>query len=589
MRLLVRAAVALVVTAGFAGTAGVADQGKSGDSTDWGCGGHLATAASLRSGEGTASRTARFATQSSWHNWWFLNRPTLLAELSYRVAGPAPPAQVPEKWRDDVRAELREQLESSVVPLASEAALALGRGGDPRDAEVLGKIAASDRRQQNLRRRAALALGLLPVEDDQASALRTRDRLFGVLQEAVGNNDDRLELWGFAVYSLGLRGDMAALPRLRDFVHRQRRRRDAEDLGTHREVMGAAVATLGLFREPLLVPDLADMLHDDKGSVSLRQRKEMIGWFAAQALARIGDRSALPALCRAASDERVDVRRGALLALGAVAGPADADAIAVLVEALATDSDDPARGVAAVSLGRTAADAAPDALTSAYQSGSSEVRSYAALGLGLFARKTADADVQRFLLEELAGSHDTYEMGALCIANGLAVNLPSAARLTDIAREEGEPTLRARAAFALGLLGMEGVPPQVLLELVRSGDGFLRHEAALAPGLARRRDGVDALIGLVDSDESLPVRRSAAVALGRIAGAEAAPVLLKVLRDDHEVNALRICAAHGLGLLLDRSEGRKLGLLAADVNWVNEINRVFLPTEVLDQLLLIMD
>ena len=129
----------------------------------------------------------------------------------------------------------------------------------------------------------------------------------------------------------------------------------------------------------------------------------------------------------------------------------------------------------------------------------------------------------------------------------------------------------------------------MLLQLVDEGDGVIRHEAALALGLARRRDGVDALLAIVEKGEGLGRRGSAAVVLGRIAGPEAAPALLKVLRDDHELNAMRICAAHGLGLLMDRSEGRKLGVVGADVNWINDFNKVWLPTEVLDQLLLIMD
>jgi hypothetical protein len=55
------------------------------------------------------------------------------------------------------------------------------------------------------------------------------------------------------------------------------------------------------------------------------------------------------------------------------------------------------------------------------------------------------------------------------------------------------------------------------------------------------------------------------------------------------VSALRVCAAHGLGLLLDQNEGRLLGLLGADVNWINDVNHVWMPTEVIDQLLQIMD
>jgi HEAT repeat protein len=455
---------------------------------------------------------------------------------------------------------------------------------------VLVDVAGDVRREQNVRRRAALALGLLPVEPATAKAVR--DTLFSVLFESVGNNDDRLELWANAVYALGLRGDEAAVPRLAAFIARHLEWNDADhEHGVHREVMGGATGALGLFRDPVLVPNLVAAMKDGSGQGNLRQRKTMVSTFAAYALARVGDKSALPALREAVGDERSEVRRGALLALGALTGPKDAETIALLAGVVAADKDDTARGFAAISLGRSGADAAPDALRAAFaSSGSPSVRSYAALGLGLSARVRPDRAVNEFLLAELLAKHDTYETGALCIANGLAVNLASAVKLTEIARGPGERTMRSHAAFALGLLGAENVPPQVLIELVASGgDPVIRHEAGLALGLARRRDGVDALIRVVEDGKGLYDRGSAAVVLGRIAGPEAAPVLMRVLRDEHELNGLRICAAHGLGLLLDDSEGRKLGLIGADVNWVNEINKVWLPTEVLDQMLLIMD
>src|SRR5213593_2899417 len=140
MRLAFRVALLGAVMTALCAPEVAADQGKSGDSTDWGCGGHPATAASSRSGfKGT--KTWFFNDQANWHDWWYLNRPLILAELSYRVAGPDGPAKGPEKWRDEIREELRKQLESPAVAVASEAALSLGRGGDPRDTEVLMKIA----------------------------------------------------------------------------------------------------------------------------------------------------------------------------------------------------------------------------------------------------------------------------------------------------------------------------------------------------------------------------------------------------------------------------------------------------------------
>jgi hypothetical protein len=158
------------------------------------------------------------AERYSWHWWWYFNRPCLLSELSYRVAGPDSAPPVPEKWRDDVRAALRKALDSPTVPLAAEAALALGRGGDSRDAELLVKTAADQHRETKVRALASLGLGLMPVDADAKAAIRARDELLAVAHESVANNDDHLELWANAVYALGLRADEAALPRLDEFT-----------------------------------------------------------------------------------------------------------------------------------------------------------------------------------------------------------------------------------------------------------------------------------------------------------------------------------------------------------------------------------
>src|SRR6185503_8816531 len=125
----------------------------------------------------------------------------------------------------------------------------------------------------------------------------------------------------------------------------------------------------------------------------------------------------------AAVDDRSDVRRASLIALGALAGPNDATAITRLVKSVGSDKDDVAQGLAALSLGRTHSDAAPAALRAAYGSGSSVVRAFASLGLGLYVRGRPDGKVSDFLLTELEARHDAYETGALCIANGLARNL----------------------------------------------------------------------------------------------------------------------------------------------------------------------
>jgi HEAT repeat protein len=582
-----RAVVAVVLAAGaFAGPAVVADQGKSGDSTDWGCGGHPQTAAS-DTYRGQIDRKVTIA-EDAWHVWWYLNRPTLLADLTYRAAGPDGKPPAVEKWRDDARAALRKAMDDPTASIAAEAALGLGRGGDARDNEFLAKALCDTHRPIVLRKRAALGMGLLAP--DPATAKATRDAVFSVVRESIGQNDDQLTIWGNAAYALGLRGEVAAVPALADFLAKHRDFADGDHAGgVHREVMSAATGALGLLGDATVVPDLVAALKAKGGDGRTRERRSMTASFAAYALARVGDRSALPALRDAVSDERLLVRRGAILALGALVDPSDADTTAVLVTTLATEKDVAARGMAAVSLGRSGAAVAPAALRDAYASGVPLLRSYVALGLGLFSRRGADASVDAFLLGELNGTHDAVETGALCIANGLARNFASGARLAEIASGDGDPEMRSHAAFALGLLGAESMRPNVLLDLVVHGGPIVRHEAALALGLTRRRDGVDALIQILQKSKGTVERGSAAVALGRIAGPEAASVLVNVMRDEHELDTLRTCAAHGLGLLLDRTEGAKLGRIGQDVNWVSEISARWMTTEVIDQLLLVTD
>jgi HEAT repeat protein len=582
-----RAVVAVVLSFGaFAGPAVVADQGKSGDSTDWGCGGHPPTAGSVTHA-GQIDKLVKIS-QEAWHVWWYLNRPTLLAGLSYRAAGPAGPPAAVEKWRDDARSVLRKAMSDSTASVAAEAALGLGRAGDAGDIEFLAKAVCDTSRPVIFRNRASLGMGLLPLEPTTAKA--TREAICSVIRESIGQNDDQLAMWGNAAFALGLRGDVAAVPWLADFLAKHRDYSDADhEHGVHREVMGALTGALGLLGDPDVLPELVVALQAQGGDGRTRERRAMTASFAAYAMARLGDRAALPALRKAAADDRLLVRRAAILALGALAEPDDADTTAVLLTVLATEKDAPTRGLAAVSLGRGGAAAAPAALRDAFADGLPMFRCYVALGLGLFSRRKTDAAVDAFLLEQLNATHDAVETGALSIANGLARNFAAAARLAAIATTEGDPEMRSHAAFALGLLGFEAVRPQVLLDLVVSGEPIVRHEAGLALGLARRVDGVDALIQVVQKGKGLHERGSAAVALGRIGGAEAAPVLIKIVKDEHESNQMRTCAVHGLGLLLDRTEGAKLGRIGQDVSWINEINHRYMATEVIDQLLLVTD
>jgi hypothetical protein len=57
------------------------------------------------------------------------------------------------------------------------------------------------------------------------------------------------------------------------------------------------------------------------------------------------------------------------------------------------------------------------------------------------------------------------------------------------------------------------------------------------------------------------------VATGRIGGKESVDALIDLLEDPIEPDLGRAMAAVGLGLVLDRTEGRRMARIAGDLNW----------------------
>jgi HEAT repeat protein len=139
---------------------------------------------------------------------------------------------------------------------------------------------------------------------------------------------------------------------------------------------------------------------------------------AAHGLARLGDRAAVPAL-RAAledDDENVDVRRGAVLALGALAAADDADTAKALVRALERDRDRGVRNMSAIALGRIGPAGAAKALARNYERSDGATQPFVALGLGLLARRDAASDLTAPLRRDLRDAPSPDLRAALAVA-----------------------------------------------------------------------------------------------------------------------------------------------------------------------------
>lgn len=505
-----------------------------------------------------------------WSRWWFPNRDHLLG-LSARVPGTTTPGSADgpagsEIWRAEVSAALVKALGDSDEEISTAAAIALGKGGDPSHTDALACVLLDGKRLQPVREAAALALGLVDLGDSEEGRMAARV----ALERVAGDRREAPRLRGMAVYGLGLRGDTGALPYLISAAH-------SPDVAW--DVPAAGIASLGLVGEDLALPDLEDVLRSSQN----RRREDLIRRvYAAQGLARLGDAAALPVLREAAADSDEDVRRAALLALGALANETDDDTAELLLRVLARDKDRACRNMAALSLARTTHPRAEAALRRAYTKGDRLHQPFAALALGLLARETNDPRVVSPLAHDLGNRSNADLLGALAVAVGLARFTDSSKELQAIVSDRGDPELRSHAAIALGLMGDTPGAAATLRSVLQSeNDPAIRREAALALGLLGDREAVRILVKVLEDGGTTYEQGSAAAALGRIGGAEASKALLDLLRDERRPGVARGMAAVGLGLLLDRTEGRGISRVGADLNW-------YLTTDTVEEVLTIL-
>ncbi len=498
-----------------------------------------------------------------WARWWFANRMRLIGQPLR--AGPdmrdvtpsARDLRADRMWRAEAQSVLHEALADEHRSIASAAAIALGKSGDATESESLLPVLKDQDRHITVREAAALGLGLLPVEDGAA-----RSRVRVALEVVAQDNRESDRLRSMALYALGMRGDLAAVPVILTA---------ATGGGRTWDVPAAGVAALGLTRCDLTIPDLVELL---EGPRRRKSREAVRRAYAAHALALIGDPAVAPALRRAALGKEEHAKRAATLALGAVATPEDSKSIDVLVHNVHRSRDDATRGMALLSLGRVGGKRARDALRWAYLKGGKSLRPFGAIGLGLLARHPGFESVTGLLLHDLEHRKDPERLAAICVAIGLAGEGRAAEDLRRLVGEQRHTALQAHAAFALGLVGDRKKGAPLLRQVLRdTHDEHLRREAAMALGLMRDREAVGILAEMVRTEDVAYVQGSAALALGRIGGPEAADELMELAREKDGPRMARAMGVVGLGLLLDRQEGAQLAAIGADLSWY-----LFTPT-----------
>ncbi|MCE9637324.1 MAG: HEAT repeat domain-containing protein [Planctomycetes bacterium] len=514
----------------------------------------------------------RFGYWDGCDGWVATNRLALLGVSRRATPVAAGAARVEDAAaRGKARDALLLLVKSRDDHVAAEAVLALGRAGDARDIATLAKIAADAQSTRKTRRMAALGLGHLPI-GSPAQADEARKVLVSALAGGIRGTDEFACFWANCAYALAMRGDAAAVPLLFDM---RRTIVEEGDPRAYPEVVGAICYALGALGHEDVLAELGSQLRLRREVVLRKVYAGDARWSVLHALAQMGGAKPVGLLREAAIDKRDFVRCVALQALGGTGGAADDASVKILRDALANDNVPLCRQMAAIGLGRTGHASAGAALAAAMDKASSVDRRFIAVGLALWLRRTPDPKLSAQLAALLADSGSADERVPLMVACGLAGVQAARPSIVGAMPKSRAGQAAASASFALGLLGAGPSELKLLHEVVaQSTDPTARREAALALGLLRDHSVVDQLADIIRSKAPDMDRGAAAVCLGRVGDDADIEFVLGRIADRGTSDPLRACLVHGLGRLLDRDEGARLGRLVANGRWYWETDIV---------------
>ena len=488
--------------------------------------------------------------------------------------------------------------------LIAAAVLALAKTtSEPADVETILALSDDPNRPRLVLEAAAIAPGLIRRSDPKRRFdPRLLDKVRGKCLEVYdGRTQGSRRVRALAALAVGLLGDQPGMPGVADTPRLDvafallSRLRAADDI----DYEVALVVALGLQAPGVVSRDALDALRGlaSTGTLASRPRPSGVQAHAIVSYARLVGAEASGLLFRflRAPHEENDLRHAAMAALGVVAPRLYPLARTAAVGEIASHADkgNPETvGLALLTLGRLFAAAFQDSgdhttfaspaaalLLRQIDDGPGVARSVAALATGVALRPVPapefDAAASMFRLKAVDAlvkldddKTDPALRGVAFLALGLARNAASAPRLTAlVGRRDVDVELRARAAAALGLLGVRSTE---LLEALRAAldaksPDVVRREAARSLGFLGDVAALPALVADVKANLSDAIRSRAAAGLGALHRTAAADPLIELASDRSAGDLARAVTVAALGLLADPERVRSLSLLATDL------------------------
>jgi HEAT repeat protein len=501
-----------------------------------------------------------------WWLWWEYNkleflRPNRLDDWMFPATGDGEGLDRTRAVRRELLPVLTQALASPDAQVRGAAALALGRIG--RGEAVAKLLAALGDASVQVRHRAILALG-------STGAPEAVEPLLRIAREGAPTADAKERVSPFAspmaivALALGRRIGFDAS------IDEQVAKIAAARRGAERDAIRNAAFIYQRIAPCAALEALAiETALDSTQAPSVRCR-------AAEAAASAIDDRTLSKLQTLLSGPRLDLRRSAALALGE---SKHALALPPLMTAFETESETLTKGFLLVSIGRQGGDKARDHLLRVLQSGETGTRKWAALGLGLWARRApaGDETVGKAIRDALAREKNRESVPAYWLASGLARDEGARTAIREGLWRAADPRTRMYAATALAMIGGEASARALRERLPEETSSLARVGIAQALGYLGLPEDAPRIAEVLVQLREPGLQGLAATALSFHAGVEDFRALNEIARGEEGSPVRRASAVEGLGMLLGGSpplvlaEASRQSNYTVFTDWVKEM------------------
>ncbi|MFB3067309.1 MAG: HEAT repeat domain-containing protein [Planctomycetota bacterium] len=495
----------------------------------------------------------------SWTTWWSYNR---FQHLDFRrrqnerrgpITGKRQKPEDPNAWRGDVRERLTplmlEALGDEDEEVRTAAAVALGKWRVQKAVPRLKELFHKDDVKQV---RESALLGLMLVRDAQ---------LREFFEPLANDHEQDLRIRGFALLGIGLIGDEPSrtyLLGLLDPGNKKARRHLPRKKKERREYRTAAI--FGLTQAK------ADLSSDFLRIARDTRLDEDVRACALSALGKTGAKTHVPMLLEILKTSNSDqMRRSAVIALGALATAKDDEVVTELGRRVKTDRDRIVVHFATLSLGQIGGPEAFALLRKYYKRSNKEGRSFFLIAAGL----SKHADAAAFLKEQLQPGKlkDARDVSAAIMALGLLEDEQHTPTVREKFEKAKDWMLLQSSMVALGILNDQLSADAVKAVLISRRQPAVMTSAALSYALLRPWTSIPVFTDLLQTAKGVVALTAISQIMGLLSSPRAVDPLLELYKNKKLQRQARAFALVSLGSLGDPEDIPVFIRLAFDINY----------------------